>query len=139
MRINIACIVEERVAQIQRHESRAEADQSTICQEILEQIVNEDEFAWGGGDIRIGDIILIVDSDTRVPRDCLLHAAIEFRESPDLAILQHKCSFIWIGHNYLEKPIIYFNELIYAFITSTVVGRNIGPFLGYYLFSFEYL
>jgi len=29
-----------------------------------------DEF-FAGGDIRIGDIVLLVDSDTRVPEDCL--------------------------------------------------------------------
>lgn len=29
-----------------------------------------DEF-FAGGDVRIGDIILLVDSDTRVPEDCL--------------------------------------------------------------------
>lgn len=132
--MNIACMVKERATQIQGHEIWTEEYKSTIYQEILKQIVNEDEFAQGAGDIRIGDIILIVDCDTRIPPDCLLHAAIEFRDSSGLGILQHKCSFIWIGHNYLEKAIVHFNELIYAFITSTVVGRNIGPFLGYYLF-----
>ena len=29
-----------------------------------------DEF-FAGGDVRIGDIVLLVDSDTRVPEDCL--------------------------------------------------------------------
>ena len=29
-----------------------------------------DEF-FAGGDVRLGDIILLVDSDTRVPEDCL--------------------------------------------------------------------
>lgn len=29
-----------------------------------------DEF-FAGGDVRMGDIVLLVDSDTRVPEDCL--------------------------------------------------------------------
>src|SRR5208282_410635 len=62
-------------------------------------------------------------------------AATRFHESPDLAILQHKSSFIRITHNYLERVFIYFNELIYAFIGYTVVSGDIGTFLGYYLFS----
>ena len=82
--INIACKVEERVAQIQCHDGRADVDTSTTYQEILEQIVNEDEFAWGAGDIRIGDIILIIDCDTRVPIDCLLDAAISSMSPPIL-------------------------------------------------------
>lgn len=37
------------------------------------QLVNgefNDEF-FAGGDVRIGDIVLLVDSDTRIPEDCL--------------------------------------------------------------------
>lgn len=29
-----------------------------------------DEF-FAGGDVRMGDIVLLVDSDTRIPEDCL--------------------------------------------------------------------
>lgn len=41
------------------------------------------------GNIRIGDYILIVDSDTRVPRDCLLDAASEMEQNPSMAVLQY--------------------------------------------------
>jgi len=40
------------------------------------------------GDIRFGDYILIIDSDTQVPRDCLLDAASEMEQNPRTAILQ---------------------------------------------------
>lgn len=33
-----------------------------------------DEF-FAGGDVRMGDIVLLVDSDTRVPEDCLSKAS----------------------------------------------------------------
>lgn len=135
--LNIADNVEQRVAQIQRHEDWTEVDKSTIYQEILRQIVDEDKLAWGAGDIRIGDIIFIVDSDTRVPHDCLLDAAAKFRESHRLGILQHKSGFIRIADNYFESMMIYLNEFIYAFITYTVVAGNTGPFLGYYLVSWH--
>lgn len=36
-----------------------------------------DEF-FAGGDVRIGDIVLLVDSDTRVPEDCLSKSSGEF-------------------------------------------------------------
>jgi hypothetical protein len=41
------------------------------------------------GNIRIGDHILMVDSNNRVPIDCLLDAATEMYESPEVGILQH--------------------------------------------------
>jgi len=41
------------------------------------------------GNIRLGDYILIVDSDTRVPRDCLLDAASEMEQNPSMAVLQY--------------------------------------------------
>jgi hypothetical protein len=43
---------------------------------------------WADGDCRIGELILIIDSDTRVPEDCLLYAALEMHESPEVALLQ---------------------------------------------------
>lgn len=43
---------------------------------------------WADGDCRIGELILIIDSDTRVPEDCLIYAALEMHESPEVALLQ---------------------------------------------------
>lgn len=40
--------------------------------------------------IRVGDVILIVDSDTVVPEDCLRDAARELAASPEVAIIQHE-------------------------------------------------
>lgn len=47
-------------------------------------------WAANGRACRIGEIVLIVDSDTIVPEDCLRDAAREMAECPHLAILQHE-------------------------------------------------
>lgn len=47
-------------------------------------------WAANGKAIRIGEIILLVDSDTIVPEDCLRDAAREMYECPDVAIIQHE-------------------------------------------------
>ena len=47
-------------------------------------------WAANGRACRVGEIILIVDSDTVVPEDCLRDAAREMAECPHLAILQHE-------------------------------------------------
>ena len=46
--------------------------------------------AANGRSIRIGEIILIVDSDTVVPEDCFRDAARELAESPEVAIILHE-------------------------------------------------
>lgn len=52
---------------------------------------------WGanGRATRIGEIVLLVDSDTVVPEDCLRDAAREFAASPRVGIIQHE-SGMWI-------------------------------------------
>ncbi|KAJ3308077.1 hypothetical protein HDU76_004142 [Blyttiomyces sp. JEL0837] len=68
---------------------------------------------WAAGDLRIGDLILIVDSDTRVPEDCFMDAAMEMAESPEVAILQHSAGPMLVVFNYWEKGIAFFTEIIY--------------------------
>jgi len=43
-----------------------------------------------GKSLRMGEIVLIIDSDTIVPEDCFRDAAREMYESPDVAIIQHE-------------------------------------------------
>lgn len=51
-------------------------DEQEIYDEALARAVEESNgIAWAAGNIRIGEIILIIDSDTRVPEDCFLDAA----------------------------------------------------------------
>ena len=47
-------------------------------------------WAANGRATRIGEIVLIVDSDTVVPEDCLRDAAREMRACPTVAIIQHE-------------------------------------------------
>lgn len=53
-----------------------EDDERDIYNEALTQALEESNgIAWASGDIHIGELILIIDSDTRVPEDCFLDAA----------------------------------------------------------------
>ncbi|KAI6126971.1 hypothetical protein F5141DRAFT_1186238 [Pisolithus sp. B1] len=68
------------------------------CDEVFEESNGKwKPWASNGKSIRIGEIILLVDSDTIVPEDCLWDAARELTESPEVAIIQHK-SDIMQGH-----------------------------------------
>ena len=69
------------------------AYETQLAERALEMACAETEGrAWGRGGraMKIGEIILIVDSDTLVPEDCLRDAAREMAECPHLAILQHE-------------------------------------------------
>lgn len=48
-----------------------------------------DQAFWAGGDVRIGEFILLVDSDTRVPEDCMLPVVSELLRSPHVGFTQH--------------------------------------------------
>lgn len=47
-------------------------------------------WAANGKACRLGEIVLIIDSDTIVPEDCLRDAAREMAECPTVAIIQHE-------------------------------------------------
>jgi cellulose synthase/poly-beta-1,6-N-acetylglucosamine synthase-like glycosyltransferase len=62
-------------------------------EEVHEAASKRDGFrpmAANGRSIRIGEFILLVDSDTIVPEDCLRDAAREMTECPAVAIIQHE-------------------------------------------------
>lgn len=70
-------------------------------------------WAANGRAMRIGEIILLVDSDTTVPEDCLRDAAREMAESPEVAIIQHEsgkltkhlcCTGLLFGLTYAIPP-----------------------------------
>ena len=61
----------------------------------IEEVYEESERRWrpwaaNGRACRLGEIILLVDSDTIVPEDCLKDAAREMAECPTVAIIQHE-------------------------------------------------
>ncbi|KAF5381647.1 hypothetical protein D9615_005482 [Tricholomella constricta] len=69
-------------------------------------------WAGNGRAARMGEIVLLVDSDTVVPEDCLRDAAREMRECPNVAIIQHESDVMQVAHHYFENGIAYFTRRI---------------------------
>ncbi|OAQ59804.1 glycosyltransferase family 2 protein [Pochonia chlamydosporia 170] len=86
------------------------------------------------GNIRIGEIILIIDCDTRVPVDCLYYGALEMHESPEVAILQHGSGVMQVVHNTFENGITYFTNVVYTAIKYGVGSGDVSPFVGHNAF-----
>ncbi|KAI0764208.1 glycosyl transferase family group 2-domain-containing protein [Trametes elegans] len=62
-------------------------------------------WAANGKSLRVGEIILIVDSDTIVPEDCLRDAARELAECPEVAIIQHESDVMQNGIAHFTRRI----------------------------------
>jgi hypothetical protein len=110
-------------------------DDDELYETALQNMLDADEGkTWAEGNIRIGEIILLIDCDTRVPEDCLLYGALEMHESPELAILQHGSGVMQVTNNVFENLITYFTNAIY---TAIKCGAGVGdgaPFVGHNAF-----
>lgn len=110
-------------------------DDDQIYAEARDRIIESDNGrTWAAGDVRLGAIILIIDSDTRVPEDCLLYGALEMHESPELALLQHASGIMQVVNNTFEDGITYFTNLIYNSIQFAVGNGDCAPFVGHNTF-----
>ncbi|KIM44070.1 hypothetical protein M413DRAFT_443129 [Hebeloma cylindrosporum] len=91
-------------------------------------------WAKGARSLRIGDIILIVDSDTVVPEDCFRDAARELEECPEVAIIQHESDVIQVAHHFFENGIAHFTRRINKCISLACANGEVAPFVGHNAF-----
>ena len=119
---------ESGLAEIEEHEEHA------MYEKALEQVLEKDGRAWASGNIRIGQYILIIDSDTRVPVDCLLYGAAEMFFSPEVAIVQHSAGVMQVVGDYFENGITFFTNQIYSSIRFAIGQGEVAPFVGHNAF-----
>jgi hypothetical protein len=97
---------DQGVVEVHRHASEGDVESSEKSGEYedleekalmmaIEEVYEESGRKWrpwaaNGRACRVGEIVLIVDSDTVVPEDCLRDAAREMAECPNVAIIQHE-------------------------------------------------
>ncbi|KAJ7829002.1 glycosyl transferase family group 2-domain-containing protein [Mycena olivaceomarginata] len=91
-------------------------------------------WACNGKSLRVGEIILIIDSDTIVPEDCFRDAAREMYESPDVAIIQHESDVMQVAHHYFENGITHFTRRINKCISYGCANGEVAPFVGHNAF-----
>ncbi|PWN87938.1 hypothetical protein FA10DRAFT_215120, partial [Acaromyces ingoldii] len=126
--------VETAMAQI--FEQNPSLDVSQVYSQALEQVLaSHNGDAWASGDIRMGDYVLLIDSDTRVPADCLIDAANEMERSPDVAALQHCSGVTFVQHHYFERLMGYFVGVFTNFSISWVCANGgTAPLMGHNVF-----
>ncbi|BFZ61546.1 hypothetical protein YB2330_002614 [Saitoella coloradoensis] len=133
--MGISVKVEEALGKVERPvEGWTAAEEEQVYIEILQDVIAKDGRLWGEGNIRIGDLFLLIDSDTRVPSDCLIDAASEFDASPHLAVLQHASGVMKVSHDFFENAMTYFTDHIYRSIRFSCSGGDMAPFVGHNAF-----
>ncbi|PNS19283.1 hypothetical protein CAC42_2460 [Sphaceloma murrayae] len=128
----ISCKVEDLLSQIDRTPGWTAADEATAYGDALVTVLEGEEGrAWADGNIRMGDYILLIDSDTQVPVDCLLDACSEMEQSPEVGIMQFSSGVMQVTWTYFENGITFFTNLIYTAIRYTVSNGDVAPFVGH--------
>lgn len=129
--MRLSCDIEDKLAMVHRHEKWTQQDENEAYRTALAEILDERQGeAWAGGSIRMGDYILLIDCDTRVPDDCLLEAVSEMEQSPQVAILQHVSGVMNVTDTFFERGITFFTNMIYTMIAFSVASGDVAPFVG---------
>jgi hypothetical protein len=124
--------IEETLDRVSRSVAWTQDDEWVEYGKALNDVVNEDEGkTWASGNIRMGDYILIIDCDTRVPEDCLLDAVSEMEQSSQVAVMQYSSGVMNVTASFFERAITFFTNLIYTAIRYAVANGDVAPFVGH--------
>ena len=124
--------VEDKLNAIQRPDDWTRDSESAAYKKALTEVGGEDEgYTWADGNIRMGDYILLIDSDTRVPVDCLLDAVSEMEHSQNVAIIQYASGVMNVTDSFFERGITFFTNLVYTQIRYAVANGDVAPFVGH--------
>ena len=124
--------VEDKLACLERGPKWTQEAELEAYDRCLEEVKEEDQGrTWASGNVRMGDYILLIDSDTRVPQDCFLDAVSEMEASPRVAILQYSSGVMNVTDNFFEMGITFFTNLIYTAIRYAVANGDVAPFVGH--------
>ena len=127
----LSCKVEEKLKLSDRGLHWSQDDEDRIYGQCLKEVLDDVPTAWAEGNIRVGDYILLIDSDTQVPSGCLLDAVSEMEQSPNVGIMQFSSGVMQVVHTYFENGITFFTNLVYTAIKYTVANGDVAPFVGH--------
>lgn len=107
-------------------------DENALYEIALAQALKDREGkAWAAGNLRMGAILLLIDSDTRVPEDCFADAVSEMAESPEVAIIQHASGVMQVAHHFFENGVAHFTKGIQLAISYCCASGEVAPFVGH--------
>lgn len=127
--------IEAKLAAVQRDELWTQEHEAEAYKAALAEVLEEDNGrTWADGNVRVGDYILLIDCDTRVPTDCFLDAVSEMEQNMQVSIVQFKSGVMNVTDSFFEKGITFFTHLIYTAIRYAVANGDVAPFIGHNAF-----
>ncbi|KAM0500258.1 hypothetical protein ACHAQF_006646 [Verticillium nonalfalfae] len=130
--LRISNLIEGKLLTVERNEKWNHDAELEAYRRCMDKVIEEDQGrTMAGGNVRIGEYILLIDSDTRVPSDCLLDAVSEMEASPQVAVIQYTSGVMNVSDSFFEKGVTWFTNLIYTSITFAVAMGDIPPFVGH--------
>ncbi|KAI1609612.1 glycosyl transferase family group 2-domain-containing protein [Exophiala viscosa] len=133
--LNVSARVEDKLFQVVRHDSWTAENEREAYDNALAEVIREDDGrTQAEGNVRIGDYILLIDSDTRVPVDCFLDAVSEMEHSPEVAIIQFASGVMNVTDSWFEQGITFFTNFVYTAIQYAVSNGDVAPFVGHNAF-----
>lgn len=96
--------VEDKLLLVERSNDWTQEEEYAAYDQCLAEVLTEEKGrAKAEGNIRVGDYVLLIDSDTRVPVDCLLDAASEMEQSLEVGILQYSSGVMQVTDSFFEN------------------------------------
>jgi hypothetical protein len=133
--LSVSTRVEDHLSTVDRPEGWTKEDEREAYDTALARVIESDDgHTWAEGNVRVGDYILIIDSDTRVPADCFLAAVSEMEMSPQVAIIQFSSGVMNVTNSWFEKAITFFTNFVYTSIKFAVANGDVAPFVGHNAF-----
>ncbi|GMH39392.1 hypothetical protein BSKO_07290 [Bryopsis sp. KO-2023] len=117
---------------VERCQESSNIDHHTALDIVLQERGHE---FLAGGDVRIGEFILLVDSDTRVPEDCIAPTVTELMKEEQVAFTQHSTTPMQVVNDYWENAISHFTVAVYNIaIRLACSGGDVAPLVGHNAF-----
>ena len=103
-----------------------------VCFHLEQQLYKQNCDVILYGNLEIGEFILMVDADTRIPHDCLHDVLIEFIKEPKLGLTQHLTTPMRVTRTFWESFISHFTSLIFEYsIPLSCANGNFAPYVGH--------
>ena len=132
--LDIGQRVEMKLEQVDRHDEWSDILELAEYERCLQEVLTEVPDCEADGNVRIGELILLVDADTRIPNDCFLDAATEFHQTPELAILQHTNDAFQVVNNFWEDCMAHFTRFVTSSMMFHCASGDVAPFVGHNAF-----
>ncbi|ORY80976.1 putative glucans biosynthesis glucosyltransferase H [Protomyces lactucae-debilis] len=132
--LDVAHRVEAKLEEVNRHDEWSDILEVQEYERCLQEVLQDTPGCEADGNVRVGEFILLIDADTRIPADCFVDAATEFYLSPELAILQHTNDAFQVVNNFWEDCMAHFTRFVTTAMMWSCANGDVAPFVGHNAF-----